>query len=76
MPENALFQGYFAEVRFETLEENQLSYVQNGYLAKFFDDLMNHIAREYAGKKIKLFLNVSPLKIMDILLSLFKVSSL
>ena len=51
MPENALFQGYFAEVRFETLEENQLSYVQNGYLAKFFDDLMNHIAREYAGKK-------------------------
>ena len=45
-------------------------------LTKFFGDLMNHIIREYAGEKIKLFLNVSPLKIMDILLSLFKVSSL
>ena len=45
-------------------------------LTEFFGDLMNHIIREYAGKKIKLFLNVSPLKIMDILLSLFKVSSL
>ena len=43
---------------------------------KFFGDLMNHIIGEYAGKKIKLFLNVSPLKVMDILLSLFKVSSL
>ena len=31
MPENASSQGYFAEVSFETLEENQLSYVQNGY---------------------------------------------
>ena len=37
---------------------------------------MNHIIREYAGRKIELFLNVSPSKIMDILLSLFKVSSL
>ena len=68
MPENALFQGYFAEVRFETLEENQLSYVQNGYLAKFFDDLMNHIAREYAGKKMKQFLNLSSLSIVNLLL--------
>ena len=55
-------------MRFETLEENQLSYVQNGYLAKFFDDLMNHIAREYAGKKMKSFLNVSPLPIVNLLL--------
>ena len=46
------------------------------YLTKFFGALMNHIIREYAGRKIKFFLNVSPLKIMDILLSLFKVSSL
>ena len=33
-PENASFQGYIAEVSFETLEENQLSYVQNGYFDK------------------------------------------
>ena len=53
MPENASFQGCFAEVSFETSEENQLSYFQNGYFHKFFDDLMNQIAREYAGKKMK-----------------------
>ena len=34
MPENASFQGYSAEVSFETSEENQLSYFQNGYLTK------------------------------------------
>ena len=34
MPENASFQGYFAEVSFETLEENQMSYVQKGYFDK------------------------------------------
>ena len=45
-------------------------------LTKFFGDLMNHIIREYAGKKVEIFLDVSPLKIMAILLSLFKVSSL
>ena len=45
-------------------------------LTKFFDDLMNHITRKYAGKKIRSFLNVSLLKIMDILLSVFMVSSL
>ena len=60
---------------FDTSEGNQLSY-KMAILTKFFGDLMNHIIREYAGKKIKLFLNVSPSKIMDILLSLFKVSSL
>ena len=37
-------------------------------LTKFFDDLINHITREYAGKKMKLFLNVSPLTIVDLLL--------
>ena len=45
-------------------------------LTKFFNDLMNHIAREYAGKKMKPFLNVSSLKIVNLLLWPFKVSSL
>ena len=45
-------------------------------LTKFFDDLMNHITREYAGKKKKLFLNVSSLTIVNLLLWPFKVSSL
>ena len=45
-------------------------------LTKFFDDLMNHITREYAGKKMKLFLNVSPLTIVHLLLWPFKVASL
>jgi hypothetical protein len=35
-------------------------------LTKFFDDLMNHLSREYAGKKMKLFLNVSPLTILNL----------
>ena len=34
MPENALFQGCFAEASFATYEENQLSYFQNGYFFK------------------------------------------
>ena len=34
MPENASFQGYFAEVSFDTAEGNQLSYFQNGYFDK------------------------------------------
>ena len=38
-------------------------------LTKFFGGLiMNHIIREYAGKKMKLFLNVSPLTILNVLL--------
>ena len=45
-------------------------------LTKFFDDLMNHITREYAGKKVKLYLNVSPLRIVNLLLWPFKVASL
>jgi hypothetical protein len=44
--------------------------------SKFFGDLMSHIIRECAGKETKYFLNVSPLKIMGILLSLFKVFGL
>ena len=34
MPENASFQGYFTEVSFDTSEENQLSFFQNGYIFK------------------------------------------
>ena len=34
MPENALFQGDFTEVGFDTSEGNQLSYFQNGYFFK------------------------------------------
>ena len=34
MPENALFQGYFAEVNFRPSEGNQLSYFQKGYFDK------------------------------------------
>ena len=45
-------------------------------LTKFFDDLMNHITMEYAGKEINLFLNVSPLTIVHLLLWPFKVASL
>ena len=57
---------FLIEVSFETSEEN-------GYfLKKIFEDLMNHIIMEYAGEKIKQFLKVSPLKIMDFLLSLFQ----
>ena len=45
-------------------------------LKKIFGDLMSHIIREYAGKKIKWFLNVSPLTIVNILLWPFMVFSL
>ena len=34
MPENASFQGCFAEVSFETSEENHVSYFQNDYFDK------------------------------------------
>jgi hypothetical protein len=37
-------------------------------LTIFFGDLINHMIREYAGEKIKLFLNVSPLTIVNLLL--------
>ena len=44
-------------------------------LTKVFGDLMNHIIREYAGKKIKSFLNVSLLNIMGILVCFFGIQS-
>ena len=34
MPENASFQGYFTEVSFDTSDQNQLSFFQNGYFFK------------------------------------------
>ena len=37
-------------------------------LTKFFGGLMNHIIREYEGKKIRLFLNVSHLTIVNLLM--------
>ena len=48
MSENTAFQGCFTGVSFATSEGNQLSYFQ-----KIFGDLIYHIIREYAGKKIK-----------------------
>jgi len=44
--------------------------------SKFLGDLMSHTLREHAGTEMKYFLNVSPPKIMGILLSLFMVFSL
>ena len=37
-------------------------------LMKLFGDLMNHITREYAGKKIEIFLNISLFTIAHLLL--------
>ena len=45
-------------------------------LTKFFDNLMNYITREYAVKKMKIFLKFLPLIIVNLLLWPFKVSSL
>ena len=44
--------------------------------SKFFGDLMSHIIREYADEEIIYFLYILPLKMMDVLLSVFLVSSL
>ena len=49
MSENALFQGYFTEVTFDTSEGNQISYFQNGYFSKFFGDFISKIIRLNAG---------------------------
>ena len=62
------FECYFAEVSFETQKEISGHIFKVPILTKFFDDLMNHITREYAGKKKKLFLNVSSLTIVNLLL--------
>ena len=34
IPENASFQGYFTELRYDNSEENLLSFFQNGYFFK------------------------------------------
>ena len=46
MPEDASFQGWFAEVTFDISYENQLSYFQNGYFFKIhlgFHDTNNQV---------------------------------
>ena len=45
MHENASFQGYFTEVSFDTSEENQLSFLQNGYFLKVFGHFMSLCGR-------------------------------
>ena len=55
MPENASFQGLFAEVSFDTSYGNQLSYFQNGYSSKtlwWFHDSHNQVKYRW---KINLF---------------------
>jgi hypothetical protein len=59
-------------VSFEASEENQPHTFKMAIFSKLFDDLVSHIIREYAGEKMKSFLNVSSLTIMDFLLSLFQ----
>ena len=79
---NPYFNGklclFLTEVSFDTSKGNQLSYFQNGYFFKIIILILwaSHIIREYAGKKIKWFLNVSPLTIVNILLWPFMVFSL
>ena len=58
------------------MKETSCHIFKMAIFSKFFFDLITHVTREYACEKIKSFLNVSPLKIMDILLSVFMVSSL
>ena len=55
MLENALFQGYFTEVSFDTSEGNQLikyHIFKMAIFQKFFGDFMSHIIKQNAGKKI------------------------
>ena len=44
--------------------------------SKFFVDVMTHIIRENAGKRMKYFLNFSLIKIVNLLWSLFQVPTL
>ena len=54
-----------------SMKETSRHIFKMAIFSKFFGDLITHITWEYAGKKMKSFLNVSPLKIMDLLLSVF-----
>ena len=58
------------------MKETSCHFFKMAIFSIFFGDLMTYIMREYAGKKRKLTLNVSTLKIINILLSLFKAFSL
>ena len=63
MPENASFQGQFAEVIFDTSEGNQLSYVQNCYFIKIvwsFDEPHSQVKCRLKNKIY--FLNFSLMK--------------
>ena len=70
------FRAVLPKLILPCIKETSCHIFKMAFFSKFFGDLITHITREYAGKKIKSFLNVSPLKIMDILLSVFMVSSL
>ena len=70
------FSGFLPKgVLLHQMEINCYNY-KNDIFSKFFGDLTSHIFKEYADKEIKSFLDVSSIKIMDILLSLFMVFSL
>ena len=60
---NALFQGYFTEVSFDTSERNQLSHFQNGYFFKIlwsFNEPQNQVKCRLKNKMH--FLNFSLMK--------------
>ena len=63
---------FLTEVSFETSEKNQLSYFQNGYFFKILWWCHEPHNKGICRWKNEMFLNVSPLTIMDILLSLFQ----
>ena len=70
------FRAVLPKLILPSMKETSCHIFKMAIFSKIFGDLMTHITREYAGKKMKSFLNVSPLKIMDIILSVFMVSSL
>ena len=53
---------------FQKLPNNLWGIWGTYYILHFFEDLMTHLIREYAGTKIKYFFNVSPFTIDNILL--------
>ena len=63
MPENASFQGYFAEVFFDTSKETSSHISIMAIFSKFFGAFMRHIIRWNAGQKIELFFELSINKI-------------
>ena len=56
MFENASFQDYFTKVNFDTSDEKQLSYFQNGYFSKksFVSKLLSELYdNEWNKKKVR-----------------------